>query len=77
MELKPDAQKHSVDVAIVGYGPVGATLANILGSRGVKVSVFDKEPSIYHQPVQVTSTVKRCACSSPLDWQKRWRRERP
>jgi 3-(3-hydroxy-phenyl)propionate hydroxylase len=50
MELKPDAQKHSVDVAIVGYGPVGATLANILGSRGVKISVFDKEPSIYHQP---------------------------
>ena len=38
------------DVAIVGYGPVGATLANLLGMSGLKVAVLEREPSIYHMP---------------------------
>jgi 3-(3-hydroxy-phenyl)propionate hydroxylase len=38
------------DVAIVGYGPVGATLANLLGLAGLRVVIFEREPSIYHQP---------------------------
>src|SRR5438477_8357781 len=37
-------------VAIVGYGPVGATLANLLGQAGLSVVVFEREPSVYHQP---------------------------
>ena len=32
------------DVAIVGYGPVGQTLAILLGQRGWKVGVFEKQP---------------------------------
>jgi 3-(3-hydroxy-phenyl)propionate hydroxylase len=32
-----------VDVAIVGYGPTGATLANLLGQQGLAVVVFDRE----------------------------------
>ena len=45
-----DSEAETTDVAIVGYGPVGATLANILGKRGVRVTIFDREPGIYHQP---------------------------
>lgn len=38
------------DVAIVGYGPVGATLAGLLGKLGVDVLVFDKNHEIYPKP---------------------------
>src|SRR5438067_13511669 len=33
------------DVAIVGYGPVGQTLAVLLGQRGWRVGVFDSYAS--------------------------------
>lgn len=35
------------DVAIVGYGPVGATAANMLGQRGLRVLVIERDPDIY------------------------------
>jgi len=38
------------DVAIVGYGPVGQTLAILLGARGVKVGVFEKQTRPYPMP---------------------------
>jgi len=38
------------DVAIVGYGPVGAALANLLGMSGLKVALLEREPSVYHMP---------------------------
>lgn len=38
------------DVAIVGYGPAGATLANLLGQFGLSVVVFDREADIYNLP---------------------------
>lgn len=38
------------DVAIIGCGPVGATLANLLGKQGVSVTILEREPSIYHAP---------------------------
>lgn len=38
------------DVAIVGYGPVGATLAGLLGKLGLDVVVFDKNFEIYPLP---------------------------
>jgi flavoprotein hydroxylase len=39
-----------VDVAIVGYGPVGQTLAILLGERGWRVGVFEKQPAAYPLP---------------------------
>jgi len=39
-----------VDVAIVGCGPVGAALANLLGLAGLRVTVLERETSVYHQP---------------------------
>ena len=41
---------HDVDVAIVGYGPVGETLAILLGQRGWRVGVFEKQPAAYPLP---------------------------
>ncbi|MFZ1994925.1 MAG: bifunctional 3-(3-hydroxy-phenyl)propionate/3-hydroxycinnamic acid hydroxylase [Solirubrobacteraceae bacterium] len=38
------------DVAIVGCGPVGATLAIALGQQGVRVVAIEREASIYHLP---------------------------
>jgi 3-(3-hydroxy-phenyl)propionate hydroxylase len=38
------------DAAIVGYGPVGATLANLLGLAGLRVGIFEREPSLHPQP---------------------------
>jgi 3-(3-hydroxy-phenyl)propionate hydroxylase len=38
------------DVAVVGLGPVGATLTNLLALRGLKVLCLDREASIYGLP---------------------------
>jgi 2-polyprenyl-6-methoxyphenol hydroxylase-like FAD-dependent oxidoreductase len=38
------------DVAIVGYGPVGQTLAILLGRLGHRVGVFERWPSLYPRP---------------------------
>ncbi len=35
------------DVAIVGYGPVGVTAANLLGQQGLNVVVVERDPNIY------------------------------
>ena len=38
------------DIAIVGCGPVGATLANLLGAYGYSIGIFEKEVDIYRAP---------------------------
>src|SRR4030095_15297286 len=49
MNRRPDC-----DVAIIGYGPVGAALANLLGMSGLEVVVLEREPSLYHLPRAVS-----------------------
>lgn len=44
MEQRPDVY----DVVIVGYGPVGATLANLLVQQGLSVAILEREASVYH-----------------------------
>src|SRR5688572_6860718 len=39
-----------VDVAIVGLGPVGATLAGLLGLRGRSVVVIERDPHVFPLP---------------------------
>jgi len=43
-------ERYTADVAIVGLGPAGATLANFLGQAGLSVSVFEREADIYPLP---------------------------
>jgi 3-(3-hydroxy-phenyl)propionate hydroxylase len=38
------------DVAIVGYGPVGVTLASLLAREGLRVRVFERDAGIYALP---------------------------
>ena len=42
--------KADYDVVIVGLGPTGATLANILGEYGIDVLVLEREESVYPLP---------------------------
>ena len=39
-----------VDVLLVGLGPVGATLANLLGRQGVRVLAIDRATTIFDKP---------------------------
>ncbi|NDF66141.1 MAG: bifunctional 3-(3-hydroxy-phenyl)propionate/3-hydroxycinnamic acid hydroxylase, partial [Betaproteobacteria bacterium] len=45
----------TTDVLIVGYGPSGATLANLLGRRGHRVVVIDQALEIYDKPRAITA----------------------
>ncbi len=38
------------DVAILGYGPVGALLANLLGQAGLQVAVYERDTQIHPLP---------------------------
>src|SRR5215470_6985217 len=42
--------RRHYDVAIVGFGPVGQTLAILLGQRGWQVGAFEKQPTAYPLP---------------------------
>ncbi|HTR11742.1 MAG TPA: bifunctional 3-(3-hydroxy-phenyl)propionate/3-hydroxycinnamic acid hydroxylase [Roseiarcus sp.] len=49
-EALPQTETDEVEVAIVGCGPVGAMLANLLGLQGVSTLVLEREAAIYHLP---------------------------
>lgn len=40
----------AVDVAVVGFGPTGASLVNLLGLQGLSVAVLEREPALVLQP---------------------------
>ena len=50
----PQADAATYDVAIVGYGPVGATFANLLAKYGLTVAVVDQAAGIYDKPRAIT-----------------------
>src|SRR5208283_682301 len=39
-----------IDVLVVGYGPVGAAIVNLLGLYGVRTLVIDKDKDIFTAP---------------------------
>src|SRR5258708_10770851 len=47
-------QTPSYDVAIVGYGPVGAIFANLLANYGLKIAVIERAGAIYDKPRAIT-----------------------
>ncbi|RKP53528.1 bifunctional 3-(3-hydroxy-phenyl)propionate/3-hydroxycinnamic acid hydroxylase [Pararobbsia silviterrae] len=46
---------ETYDVIIAGYGPTGATLANLLGVSGLRVAVVEREKGIYDKPRAITA----------------------
>ena len=45
-----NSQGFDIDVAIVGYGPVGQALAAMLGRAGHRVAVFERFGEVYRLP---------------------------
>jgi 3-(3-hydroxy-phenyl)propionate hydroxylase len=43
-------EMKTCDVAIVGLGPTGAVLANLLGKSGCTVVGLEREPDLYYSP---------------------------
>ena len=43
------------DVIVIGYGPAGATMANLLGQRGYRVAVIEQASAIYDKPRAITA----------------------
>ena len=41
------AEGERYDVAVIGYGPTGATAANLLAAAGVSVVVLERDPAVY------------------------------
>ncbi|MER5702859.1 bifunctional 3-(3-hydroxy-phenyl)propionate/3-hydroxycinnamic acid hydroxylase [Micromonospora sp. NPDC002296] len=49
--MPPAEEKvYDVDVAVIGCGPVGALTANLLGARGVRTLVVERNPSPQDRP---------------------------
>ena len=44
------SSEEAFDMVIVGCGPVGATLAHLLGVHGARTLVLEREPAAYHLP---------------------------
>lgn len=44
-----------LDVVIAGFGPVGATLAKLLGQAGLDVCVLESEHAVYDKPRAITA----------------------
>ena len=42
-------ESPTYDVAIIGYGPTGATAANLLGQLGLNVLVVERDPDVYNR----------------------------
>ncbi|MFF7309134.1 bifunctional 3-(3-hydroxy-phenyl)propionate/3-hydroxycinnamic acid hydroxylase [Streptomyces sp. NPDC008137] len=45
----------SYDAIVVGYGPAGATMANLLGQRGWQVAVVERSESVHPYPRAITA----------------------
>jgi len=50
MTVAPGEARHDADVVIVGAGPSGLTLANILGQQGIRTVVVDERETLIDYP---------------------------
>jgi 3-(3-hydroxy-phenyl)propionate hydroxylase len=59
LEIELNERKKQImetyDAVIAGFGPTGATLANLLGSMGMRVAVVEREKGIYDKPRAITA----------------------
>ena len=52
--------KDAIDVAVIGAGPTGLMIANLLGIHGLRVSVFEAEPELIDFPRGVGMDDETC-----------------
>jgi 3-(3-hydroxy-phenyl)propionate hydroxylase len=50
----PEGAEMRYDAVIVGYGPVGATLAMLLSRGGLRVAIVEKRPTMFDKPRAIT-----------------------
>ena len=48
--MSSEVGAHELEVAIVGAGPVGLMVANLLGSAGVRVAIFERNRGLLGLP---------------------------
>jgi flavoprotein hydroxylase len=71
-EPRSTSQGVDVDVAVVGYGPVGATLAVLLAQTGRSVVILERQPALYalpravHMDDHVTRIFQSCGLGPDL-----------
>ncbi len=69
----PNSDEFDCDVAIVGYGPVGSTLAILLAQHGHSVTVLERWPEAYPMPRavhfddEVGRILQSCGVGESLD----------
>ena len=56
------------DIAIIGLGPVGATLANILGQYRVSTIIFERDTATYLLPRAVAFDNEVMRIFNQSDW---------
>jgi choline dehydrogenase-like flavoprotein len=65
----PQQSSAAYDGAIVGYGPVGATFANLLSNYGLRIAVVEQAAAIYDKPRAITLDHEvRRAAFAPTHW---------
>ena len=65
------APTKTYDVLIVGCGPVGATLANLLRQRGHSVAIFDRDEEVFAAPRAMAIDPESCRIFQWLGVQQR------
>ena len=69
----PSRDRFDIDVAIVGYGPVGSALAILLAQYGHTVTVLERWPEPYPMPRavhfddEVARILQSCGIGESLD----------
>jgi len=58
-------------VLIVGCGPVGATLANILRLKGYSVAIFDRDHDVFVAPRAMQLDAESCRIFQSIGIQER------
>jgi 3-(3-hydroxy-phenyl)propionate hydroxylase len=56
----PAESRNAIDVAVIGAGPTGLMIANLLGVHGLRVSVFEAEPELIDFPRGVGMDDETC-----------------
>lgn len=59
------------DVLIVGCGPAGATLANLLRAKGHSVAIFDRDKEVFHAPRAMMLDSESCRIYQELGIEER------
>jgi len=56
------------DIAIVGYGPTGATLANLLGMQGLEVAVIERDRTV--QEIHISRSEPQTIAAEALRYRR-------